>query len=363
MKNAADFMVDFHPPEARKAVQLGPVFEALMPWLQQADAGEVKALAQAMLALPTPWTTALSDVLAWLDEADWPGLVAQAVRSLQVSDAAHAGCSPAVRTVLECAGYQQRAALQAHLEALSAHEFDWPEPTHPVQPVADAMHLIFPQFYLKPGISWIPRSWHPSWNLPSGGPSWPVGGEGKGQCKSCGGQLQHLISLPAAVVYGLGDVMDEAMDGAMLHLQLCLSCMESGLGELHYHHDAQCQAHCLNASTSADGEWIEPDVQCGPLRAGTATLAQTPARWQRQDWGMSNGRENLYRVGGAPSWVQSPWYPVCRGCGQSMDFVLQLDSQVPQQGDGQPHYWGRGAMLYAFACQTCAHSAFITQHT
>ena len=46
------------------------------------------------------------------------------------------------------------------------------------------------------------------------------------------------------------------------------------------------------------------------MQATEVALADTPARWQRQDWGQSNGRENLHRVGGEPSWIQSPWEPL-----------------------------------------------------
>lgn len=355
MQTAADFIAAFDVEDFVKAAQLERVFHALMPWLQKADSAEVRTLATALLQGDTRWNTALSDVLAWLADEDWPGLIALAVQRLQASGS----MSVAVRTVLECASYQQPQALQPYAQQLQSQEdldFECFEPDVSTQYAQAAMHLIFPAFYLKKAISWIPTHWHPSWNLQPQPGGWRFGGAGQGDCRHCGGPLQHLISLPKDKVYG-----QPCKEGELLHLQLCLSCMESGVGELHYRHDAQGLAHCLNEAE--DGQLQEPDNECGPLRAAEVALADTPERWQRQDWGQSNGRENLYRVGGQPSWIQSPWVPLCKCCGQEMWFVLQLGSEMPQADSGVEHYWGSGGMLYAFACPPCGHSAYITQYT
>ncbi|KAG1252654.1 hypothetical protein G6F68_011690 [Rhizopus microsporus] len=82
-----------------------------------------------------------------------------------------------------------------------------------------------------------------------------------------------------------------------------------------------------------------------PADVGLALLDS--ARWQQQDWGQSNHRQNLSRVGGAPSWVQSAWYPACIDCGQDMPFVMQLDSTLPTTGESTL-LWGSGGMLYTF---------------
>jgi hypothetical protein len=62
-------------------------------------------------------------------------------------------------------------------------------------------------------------------------------------------------------------------------------------------------------------------------------LDETPRQWRWQDWGLSNGRENLNRVGGEPCWVQSAEYPCCPICKGLMRFLMQLDSDLPT-GDG-----------------------------
>jgi hypothetical protein len=75
-------------------------------------------------------------------------------------------------------------------------------------------------------------------------------------------------------------------------------------------------------------------------------LVATPARWYWQD--ASNERENLTRLGGHPSWIQSE-YPSCPDCGKTMAFLFQLDAVCP--GDGGETF-GDG-ILYTFWCDTC----------
>jgi hypothetical protein len=54
-------------------------------------------------------------------------------------------------------------------------------------------------------------------------------------------------------------------------------------------------------------------------------LAATLARWQVQERGSSNGRENLNRFGGEPASIQHFEYEPCPDCGRSMTFIGQLD--------------------------------------
>jgi len=98
------------------------------------------------------------------------------------------------------------------------------------------------------------------------------------------------------------------------------------------------------------------------MQAEVGLAAMDGARWQQQDWGQSNHRQNLSRVGGAPSWVQSAWYPACIDCGEEMPFVMQLDSTLPTTGEGTL-LWGNGGMLYTFWCATCRVSGHFWQCT
>ncbi|MDR2336003.1 MAG: hypothetical protein LBE61_21255 [Burkholderiaceae bacterium] len=243
------------------------------------------------------------------------------------------------------------------------HEFEAPQPhLHSTAP----LHMVFPAGYeLKE--DWVPRHWHPTARGVPRGPSWPVGGEGRGQCGCCGGPLCHLLSLPESLVFNSSDGLnrtvktDEWMSKAQpaVSLSLCMSCLESGAGELHYEHDAGGGATCLHPNTGSEPE-IPDYVVDGLLLPGTMRLARTAERWSAQPWEVG---QYLYRVGGVPSWVQSPWYPVCRHCGDAMHFVLQLDSGLPEARRKVERLWGSGGLLYAFACTPCRRSAFLIQHT
>ena len=93
----------------------------------------------------------------------------------------------------------------------------------------------------------------------------------------------------------------------------------AGRSRLFYRHDAEGlpQAHPTQRKDVA----IEPQFPAEPLASAEVTLFEAPARWAWQDWGDSNGQQNLSRVGGAPSWVQQAWYPPCPDCGHKMSFA------------------------------------------
>ena len=91
-------------------------------------------------------------------------------------------------------------------------------------------------------------------------------------------------------------------------------------------------------------------------------LVETPARWRWQSWGASNGRENLHRVGGFPSWIQSAEHPACPGCEARMHFLMQMDSDLPT-ADGRGWLWGSGGMGYVFWCDGCKISGLFWQCT
>lgn len=139
-------------------------------------------------------------------------------------------------------------------------------------------------------------------------------------------------------------------------LEVCLSCLGWEESVLHYSHAAD------GRPVSLDGGAVTPEFPGETFRETTALLVPTPSRWRWQDWGMSNGRENLNRLGGHPTWVQSAEYPDCAGCGQPMYFLLQLDSHLPTS-DGGEWLWGSGGICYAFSCRSCRHTAFLWQCT
>ncbi len=126
------------------------------------------------------------------------------------------------------------------------------------------------------------------------------GGFADGSCPGCGGRLHRLLRLPV-IPPGLGISTCQALD-----LVTCLRCLGWPVSTMFSAHDT----HGSITATIA-----EPDIEAGfdaepsPLPAAGVLLAATPARWQQQDWALSNGRENLNRIGGAPAWIRNPDYP------------------------------------------------------
>lgn len=91
-------------------------------------------------------------------------------------------------------------------------------------------------------------------------------------------------------------------------------------------------------------------------------LARTPLDYAVQDWGASNGEENLFRLGGVPVFVQDAVYPECEECGVAMQHLLSLDSglrlEAPAPNGVAWWSWGSGGVANAFWCDGCRVSAW-----
>lgn len=213
-------------------------------------------------------------------------------------------------------------------------------------------HLTFAPEDLTPGSGQPEDRRHPTWALPTEPGEHAFGGEvSECTCGVCGGPLHRLLTLDP-VPPGLG----VSLPG--LTLATCLSCLGWEAQSLAYRHDAGG----LPVSLDQRATRVQPQFPSPPLRALQVHLASTPPRWRWQDWGMSNGRENLHRVGGYPAWIQDAEYPDCRDCGAPMPFVLQLDSDLPT-ADGGEWLWGSGGIAYVFWCDSCRVSAALWQCT
>lgn len=112
------------------------------------------------------------------------------------------------------------------------------------------------------------------------------------------------------------------------------------------------------------GEQVAPKFPAEPLVEMEVRSATTPARWRWrwQDWAVSNGRQNLHRPGGYPARVQSARYPPCPGCGRTMGFLIQFDSELPTAG-GEEWLWGSGGLGCGFWCDLYRISGFLWQCT
>jgi hypothetical protein len=91
---------------------------------------------------------------------------------------------------------------------------------------------------------------------------------------------------------------------------------------------------------------VTPDMRVGLVDLGP--------EWYRQDWMWANGVENLYRVGGEPSWIQNPQVPSCPSCAAPLAFVAQLDIADITNGEG---------LAYLFWCDRSSISAVVFQQT
>ncbi|WP_145944190.1 hypothetical protein [Fuerstiella marisgermanici] len=214
-------------------------------------------------------------------------------------------------------------------------------------------HIVFPDSFFAADSTpaWLVEQ-HPTWRLKSSAPTAQFGGNSNSECKRCGGTLHRLMKFESVP----DEIVISGLSG--LELAVCLSCLGWEEERLFFSHDGDgAPEHSF-----FEGEVGDPQFAVGPLKEATVTLAQTPRRWYWQDWGLSNSRENLNRIGGEPCWVQDADYPSCPSCERTMDFLMQLDSDLPT-ADSDEWLWGSGGMGYVFWCDTCKVSGYLWQCT
>ena len=83
-------------------------------------------------------------------------------------------------------------------------------------------------------------------------------------------------------------------------------------------------------------------------------LVDLGREWRVQDWGWSNNVENLHRIGGEPTWIQSEEVPPCGRCDDEMAFVGQIAVSDLTDGEG---------IAYMHWCDKCAMTAVVHQQT
>ena len=211
-------------------------------------------------------------------------------------------------------------------------------------------HIIFPRGYF--GAPYAPHlaKRHPTWRFEGGEAGYKLGGvldEPDGDAQN---PLFHLIML---------DPLPRDLPVRSLpRLILAAHVREINEGEIvFYEHDAQGMPRRIGERTQVEYAFDEPIKEC------EVTLATTPTRWAAQDWGMSNSRQNLARIGGEPSWIQGALVPTCPICGEKMEFLMQLDSELPSCEQGGEVYFGSGGILYVFWCERTRVSGFFMQCT
>jgi hypothetical protein len=301
------------------------------------SAADRLALSTAMLHANVAGDTLAPRLVSFIDENDLPALV-ETVRTIRASIGWGEVFLHKMKTRLGLRGAARLLDLELLLDEVALQRPDLVPGRHAGRRarVASAeegdpsaarptFHLIFeegpPQRHLRP----IDRR-HPTWRLPTEGPSYRLGGPGRGSCPRCGKPLIHLITLDRTLPALLGSLPE-------LVLETCTNCW----GPAYYQHDQDGRPTRI-ASEEIDEQFDRKNV---PLKEQNVRLAPTPKRWLRQSDG------NLFRLGGAPTWIQVPEFPKVPQTEREMQLLLQLDSGLPDTEGGSLQF-GDGGLLYVF---------------
>lgn len=215
-------------------------------------------------------------------------------------------------------------------------------------------HICFPKTYFQNADTpaWIMQDNHPTWKTHKAVASEVFGGQSDSECGYCGKALHRLFTLSSPKQLSL------PISLSALEIGTCISCLGWEVEELFFQHDENGIPHSLPPGQKD----IKPQFPSEPILQSNVTLSLTEDRWHFQDWALSNGRENLNRIGGLPSWIQYEQYPNCPKCQNVMAFIAQLDSELPLD-DESYLLWGSGGICYLFWCDNCSISGSLWQCT
>lgn len=335
--------------------------QAFLNYLQAAPS-TLLAFASLVMETCSRGGTFFHTALSFLPMDDWPTVVDHAMVTLRRDPA-----NKAAQSIIEYANLQGPAAIQPYEEELAylpdglhLAAFDDPPALYP----ARALHMAFLAPYLSELLEKrSPKAedrCHPTWvEAPRDASTFPFGGVSEAICGICSERLQHIITFDR-IPDGLG-----VTDLPTLELSVCLACLSLGSGVLSYQHDERGHPHDI----SQGKRWPQfADVrESFHFKSTSVALADLGPRWQRQDWGYSNGRENLHRIGGHPTWVQNAEYVPCPLCSNVSTFLMQLDEGLltidELTGDTWGWNWSGGGIGYILWCNSCKVSSFFDQYT
>lgn len=187
---------------------------------------------------------------------------------------------------------------------------------------------------------------HPAWNLsPEKGPY------------RFGGVLQDDEKKPFAHIITLDPIPEGLPISGFkkLTLGVHIAAMEN-IGIVYYKHDTSGNPHSIESRIS---ECQDEEMWLLPIKETQISLARTPQRWTLQDW---NSTENLFKIGGEPTWIQCADTLSCSECKTKMDFLMQLDTGLPDIKNGEV-WFGSGGICYIFWCDACNVSGYMRQYT
>lgn len=207
-------------------------------------------------------------------------------------------------------------------------------------------HILFePKYLNKPSAVHLNRTDHPTWNGTPLADKYKIGGY---LAEDENNPFMHIITL------------DPIPKGLNISLPtLVLGCHLRELNEngvVYYQHDEQGIPHKIGELETI--EWVEEHA----MVPTEVSIVPTDARWVYQSWAGSNSRENLFRIGGEPTWIQNADLLTCPISGEKMQFIMQLDSEVPDVQGGEVYY-GSGGICYIFYCEKSRVSGYVMQCT
>ncbi len=192
----------------------------------------------------------------------------------------------------------------------------------------------------------LSKKQHPTWNLETDETKYKFGGILEDDDNN---PFIHLVTFDK-IPYGL-KISGLSSLTLGIHIRELNEC-----GAVFYQHDNF-------GKPSKIGEIKDIEICLDlPIKETEISFAETPNRWAFQNWGSSNSRENLFRLGGEPTWIQSAEVLVCPISNEKMDFLMQLDTDLPDIENGEV-YFGSGGICYVFWCDKTKVSGFIMQCT
>jgi len=206
-------------------------------------------------------------------------------------------------------------------------------------------HFCFPQKYFSNDRPiHLSKEQHPTWKLK------PIEHKYK-----FGGLIEANENNPFTHIITFDQIPQNVKISGLERLTLGMHINEMNeFGPIFYKHDFLGNPQKIGETKKIE---IYSDL---PIKETEISFAETPERWALQRWG--NSRENLFRFGGEPTWIQSAEVLTCPICNEKMDFLMQLDTSLPNIENGEVDF-GSGGICYVFWCDKSKVSGYLMQCT